>query len=414
MRVAVRERVLDGIAIRTIAGRRVEQRDDLAEQGGRVGHGGGPTWIIRGAARHGMGREAHLRLVVGPFAILVLVAMLLASSAGAARTALAPRLERALRVPHVDPSRTAALAIDLRTGAVVYSRNEGLSLVPASNEKLAVTYAALATLGHRVSLSHRGGGRRRAGRIRVARQPRLARLRRPDSRRGGPRPARGRGGRPRHHARDRVGRRRRGVVRHTSARGRAGCRGSTSRSRRRSRRSSSIGRMYRGRMSRNPALAAASLFRAALETRGMRVRARSRVGAPPPGVLARAGRLADSWPRSSASWAARATTSPPSCSSSTSRPRRASRHAAERRSPESVSCGRRSQHAGVPLAGVRLVDGSGLSRLNRLTAAAVVALLEAGLARPDFRDAFLASLAVAGVDGTLEHRLERLPGPRAA
>jgi D-alanyl-D-alanine carboxypeptidase/D-alanyl-D-alanine-endopeptidase (penicillin-binding protein 4) len=67
------------------------------------------------------------------------------------------------------------------------------------------------------------------------------------------------------------------------------------------------------------------------------------------------------------------------------------------------------EEAGVPLGGVRLVDGSGLARSNRITAAALVSLLEAGLARPDIRDAFLASLAVAGVDGTLEHRLERRP-----
>ena len=65
--------------------------------------------------------------------------------------------------------------------------------------------------------------------------------------------------------------------------------------------------------------------------------------------------------------------------------------------------------AGVPLAGVRLVDGSGLSRLDRLTATALVALLEAGLAEGELRDAFLASLAVAGIDGTLEDRLERRP-----
>ena len=65
--------------------------------------------------------------------------------------------------------------------------------------------------------------------------------------------------------------------------------------------------------------------------------------------------------------------------------------------------------AGVPLAGVRLADGSGLSRLDRLTASAVVALLEAGLAEGDLRDAFLDSLAVAGVDGTLEDRLESRP-----
>jgi len=65
--------------------------------------------------------------------------------------------------------------------------------------------------------------------------------------------------------------------------------------------------------------------------------------------------------------------------------------------------------ADVPLTGVRLADGSGLSRLDRLTATALVAVLEAGLAEGELRDAFLASLAVAGVDGTLEDRLVRKP-----
>ena len=65
--------------------------------------------------------------------------------------------------------------------------------------------------------------------------------------------------------------------------------------------------------------------------------------------------------------------------------------------------------AGVPLAGVRLADGSGLSGLDRLTAAAVVALLEAGRAQGDVRDAFLQSLAVAGVSGTLEDRMAKRP-----
>jgi D-alanyl-D-alanine carboxypeptidase/D-alanyl-D-alanine-endopeptidase (penicillin-binding protein 4) len=65
--------------------------------------------------------------------------------------------------------------------------------------------------------------------------------------------------------------------------------------------------------------------------------------------------------------------------------------------------------AGIPLAGVRLADGSGLSSLDRLTAASVVALLEAGLAARDVRDAFLQSLAVAGVNGTLEDRMEKRP-----
>ena len=65
--------------------------------------------------------------------------------------------------------------------------------------------------------------------------------------------------------------------------------------------------------------------------------------------------------------------------------------------------------AAIPLGGVRIADGSGLSRLDRLTASAVVALLVAGVADREIRDAFLGSLAVAGVDGTLEHRLESRP-----
>jgi serine-type D-Ala-D-Ala carboxypeptidase/endopeptidase (penicillin-binding protein 4) len=65
--------------------------------------------------------------------------------------------------------------------------------------------------------------------------------------------------------------------------------------------------------------------------------------------------------------------------------------------------------AGVPTAGVRIVDGSGLSRLDRLTARSLVAILRAGAADPAIRDAFLTSLAVAGVSGTLERRLDRRP-----
>ncbi len=65
--------------------------------------------------------------------------------------------------------------------------------------------------------------------------------------------------------------------------------------------------------------------------------------------------------------------------------------------------------AGVPLGGVRLADGSGLSRLDRATPESLVAILLAGNADPSIRDAFLASLAVAGVDGTLRNRLESLP-----
>jgi D-alanyl-D-alanine carboxypeptidase/D-alanyl-D-alanine-endopeptidase (penicillin-binding protein 4) len=61
--------------------------------------------------------------------------------------------------------------------------------------------------------------------------------------------------------------------------------------------------------------------------------------------------------------------------------------------------------AGVPMDGVAIVDGSGLSSLDRLTTAALVGVLEASLSDPAIRETFLASLAVAGRSGTLRERL---------
>jgi D-alanyl-D-alanine carboxypeptidase/D-alanyl-D-alanine-endopeptidase (penicillin-binding protein 4) len=65
--------------------------------------------------------------------------------------------------------------------------------------------------------------------------------------------------------------------------------------------------------------------------------------------------------------------------------------------------------AGVPVAGVRITDGSGLSRLDRLTAQALVAILLEGTADPEIRGTFVDSLSVAGISGTLKRRLERRP-----
>ena len=53
---------------------------------------------------------------------------------------LAARLERALSAPK--PGLTAAIAVDLRTGERLFERRRSLALAPASNEKLAVSYAA--------------------------------------------------------------------------------------------------------------------------------------------------------------------------------------------------------------------------------------------------------------------------------
>jgi D-alanyl-D-alanine carboxypeptidase/D-alanyl-D-alanine-endopeptidase (penicillin-binding protein 4) len=65
--------------------------------------------------------------------------------------------------------------------------------------------------------------------------------------------------------------------------------------------------------------------------------------------------------------------------------------------------------AGVPLAGVRMFDGSGLSLDDRLTARALGTLLVAAWNDIGLRNAFWAALPVAGVNGTLEDRMQRAP-----
>jgi PBP4 family serine-type D-alanyl-D-alanine carboxypeptidase len=64
---------------------------------------------------------------------------------------------------------------------------------------------------------------------------------------------------------------------------------------------------------------------------------------------------------------------------------------------------------GIPLAGVRLADGSGLSSLDRLTARALVALLVSAWADPQVSTLLYRSLPVAGMNGTLRKRMTRPP-----
>src|SRR6185312_933728 len=79
--------------------------------------------------------------------VVALLALVLAAPAGAGSPSLAKRLARALAVPHVARGQTAAIAFDLQTGKTVFAEHDALSLAPASNEKLVVTYAALVGLG---------------------------------------------------------------------------------------------------------------------------------------------------------------------------------------------------------------------------------------------------------------------------
>jgi serine-type D-Ala-D-Ala carboxypeptidase/endopeptidase (penicillin-binding protein 4) len=63
----------------------------------------------------------------------------------------------------------------------------------------------------------------------------------------------------------------------------------------------------------------------------------------------------------------------------------------------------------IPLAGVRLADGSGLSPLDRLTARALAGTLETIAHTASLRP-LLGTFAVAGATGTLRHRLLGVPG----
>jgi D-alanyl-D-alanine carboxypeptidase/D-alanyl-D-alanine-endopeptidase (penicillin-binding protein 4) len=64
--------------------------------------------------------------------------------------------------------------------------------------------------------------------------------------------------------------------------------------------------------------------------------------------------------------------------------------------------------AGIPEAAVRLEEGSGLSRSNAVTPSATVQLLRFFQKHPQ-REAWMASLPVGGVDGTLRNRFRKGP-----
>src|SRR5207244_10650759 len=68
--------------------------------------------------------------------------------------------------------------------------------------------------------------------------------------------------------------------------------------------------------------------------------------------------------------------------------------------------------AGVPMTGVRLVDGSGLSLLDRFTANALVSLLTVMWTDPGVRTELLATMWVVSRCGTLVDMLTRRAADR--
>jgi D-alanyl-D-alanine carboxypeptidase/D-alanyl-D-alanine-endopeptidase (penicillin-binding protein 4) len=159
---------------------------------------------------------------------------------------------------------------------------------------------------------------------------------------------------------------------------------------------------YRGRTSRNPALAATEIFREALRAAGISVAGRSLVGKAEEGLLPLA-----------------QTVSLPLEHVLRFMNRESDNFTAEillkQLGTELTDQGTTSAGSAVvrqilaehqiPLSGVRIVDGSGLSRLNRLTSATLVAMLRKGYDDPLLREVLLSSLPVAGRTGTLRRRM---------
>lgn len=327
------------------------------------------------------------------------------ATGSAASKPLSERLARALVVPHVSPARSAAFALDLSTGTAVFSRNSSLSLVPASNQKLAVTYAALELLGadYRIETDVLGQGELIGTTWRgslvleghgdptlsstdlgwLARQVRAAGIRRVDgpvlgdesffdSRRTGP-----------------------------------GWKSSFYINESAPLSALTVDRTwFHTHHSGAPAAAAAALFKDALVKEGIVVSGRATRGvaraeveplahvlSPPLGQIVR---FMD---RESDNFTAELLLKQLGAADGTVGTSAAG--AAVVRSTLA--------DAGIPLGGVRIVDGSGLSSLDRLTARAIVGMLQAAWEDPEVKPAFVAALAVAGRTGTMKDRLRSAP-----
>jgi D-alanyl-D-alanine carboxypeptidase/D-alanyl-D-alanine-endopeptidase (penicillin-binding protein 4) len=337
----------------------------------------------------------------------VAVTTLPATAAAQTRTdaGLQQKLARALAVPHVPRNGAAALAVELDTASIVFTRNATAPLAPASTEKLPVSYAALVLLGptFRIETDVLGEGEQVGsvwrgdvvlqghgdptlssfGLRQLAAQLQANGIRRVsgsivgdeswfDSRRTAP------GWKPSFYIEESpplsalvVDRAR-----------------------------------YAGHVSRDPALAAALLFRDTLRRAGISVGGQVVTGRADP----------DAFPLASID-------SPTLGAILRFMDRESDNFTAELLLKElgAVVAGRGTTAAGaavvtrqlaaakVPLAGVRIVDGSGLSLLDRLTVAALVAILEAAWNDPNVQAPLLAALPVAGVNGTLEDRMRRAP-----
>ena len=345
------------------------------------------------------------RLVAALIALIALAAPAATAAGRAQDSQLQRRLARALHVPHVATARSAAVALDLASGTVLFEQNPGRSLAPASNEKLPLTYAALMQLGptYRIETDVLGQGQQdgtqwtgtlvlkgngdptlsRADLRALAAQVKALGIRSVTGGVSGDESA------------------------YDTRRIVAGWKPSYFIDESPPLSALVVDRARVGRVvTRSPALAAATAFRAALRQAGIAVAGPVRTG------------TADAWSEPLAD-----VSSPTLWTMLRFMDRESDNFTAEMllkqlgltelgRGTSAAGAAVVTQaltDAGVPMTGVRIVDGSGLSRLDRLTANALGSLLKIAWADPAVGPALLASLPVAGVNGTLQHRLQKPP-----
>jgi serine-type D-Ala-D-Ala carboxypeptidase/endopeptidase (penicillin-binding protein 4) len=337
--------------------------------------------------------------------VLALVLAVSPTTASGASSDLQSRLTQSLRSPYLSLGRTAAIAVDARTGDVLYAHNASRPMIPASNEKLPVSWAALSRLGpgFRFRTEVLGAGAREGATWRgdlfikgygdptltSADVGRLADIVRGagitrvtgwirgdesvyDSRRDAPGWKRGFVGIETPPLSALVVDRARGFG-----------------------------------PAKPPPLLAARALRTALGARGVQVAGPSGLGsAPTDAALFARVRSASltvivrSMNRDSDNFTAEMVLK----QLGTLEGGTGSSAAGSRVVLSAMRA------AGIPTDGVRMVDGSGLSSLDRLTAQALAGVLRAGIWDTRMGPSFLASFAVTGRSGTLEDRMQSLAG----
>jgi serine-type D-Ala-D-Ala carboxypeptidase/endopeptidase (penicillin-binding protein 4) len=354
--------------------------------------------------RESLEKWKAVRLRLGAVVAIVAFFLVPAAQAGS-RNAFQQQLARALRARHVSPAQTGAVVLDLATGQTLFAQNSHRPLRPASNEKLATTYAALTALGpaFRIETDVLGEGHQAGATwegdlvlkgygdpaltsselVSLARQVAAAGIRHVsgrilgdeswfDARRTG------------------VGWKAKFYLHESPALS-----------------ALIVDRGWTGRYETGrPALMAAQLLRLDLRHAGVTVAGAAAVGVASSAAI----QLAD-------------VESPPVSALVRHMDVYSDNFYAEMLMKEvgavqgsggSAAAGLAVTRellgaAGVPLAGVRMVDGSGLSLVDRWTAGALATLLRAMWLDPDLRPYLVPALPIAGETGTLEHRMRKGP-----